>query len=210
MRIAIFGAGGRAGRAAVEEARRRGHEVTAVVRDPDRHRDITADGVRPVAGDITDAKAVAALAAGHDAVIAAAADLGVPAGDFFPAASRALVAGMTESGVGRLVVVGLASGLETKDGVLLLDTPEHPQEYRDFCLGHVAGVEVLRAEGGALDWLVLSPSGDFDHGGGRTGRYAVAPADMESRISYADLAVALLDEIERPTRHRTHVGIETG
>ncbi|MEU8250038.1 NmrA family NAD(P)-binding protein [Nonomuraea sp. NPDC048916] len=37
MKITIFGAGGRAGRQVVAEARRRGHQVTAVVRDPARH-----------------------------------------------------------------------------------------------------------------------------------------------------------------------------
>nr|BFE88776.1 hypothetical protein GCM10020093_113770 [Planobispora longispora] len=77
-RIIIFGAGGRAGGAAVAEARRRGHRVTAVVRDPARHGDLAADGVPVVAGDVTDADAVARLAAGHDAAISAAADLGAP------------------------------------------------------------------------------------------------------------------------------------
>ncbi|HEX2312530.1 MAG TPA: NAD(P)H-binding protein, partial [Thermomonospora sp.] len=41
-KIIVFGAGGRAGRAAVAEAVRRGHEVTAVVRDPARHPDLAA------------------------------------------------------------------------------------------------------------------------------------------------------------------------
>ncbi|MBG0829431.1 NAD(P)H-binding protein [Planomonospora sp. ID67723] len=230
-RIVIFGAGGRAGRAAVEEARRRGHRVTAVVRDPARYGGAVADagraaggdgapvvtggaaeegGVPIVAGDVTDADAVARLAAGHDAAISAAADLDARPEVFFPAAARALTGGLARAGVDRLLVVGLASVLETVSGTLLMDTPGYPQEYRGFYLGHAAGNEALRAAGSALDWLVVSPAGDFDHGGGRTGRYRTAPAEAASRISYADFAVALLDEIDTPKHHRTHLGVEAG
>ncbi|MEU4832239.1 NAD(P)H-binding protein [Streptosporangium sp. NPDC023615] len=206
--VIVFGAGGRAGRTAVHEARRRGHRVTAVVRDPARHGDLAADGVRVVAGDITDADAVARLAPGHDAAIAAAYDFGTPPDVFFAAAARALLDGLARAGVPRLVSVGLASVLETASGTLLMDTPGYPQEYRSFSLGHAAGNEVLRASGTGIDWLVVSPSGDFDHGGPRTGRYRRAPAEAGSRISYADFAIALLDEIDSPSHHRVHLGVE--
>ncbi|MCO1657020.1 NAD(P)-dependent oxidoreductase [Pseudonocardia humida] len=205
--IIVFGAGGRAGRAVLDEARRRGHGVTAVVRDPARHPDLPG---RVAAADVTDADAVARLAAGHDAAVCAAADLTADPAVFFPAAARALVAGLTRSGVRRLVHVGLAPVLPTPHGPLLMDTPGYPQEYRAFYLGHAAGADVLAAADPAPDWLVLSPSGDFDHGGARTGRYATAAADAAARVSYPDFAIAVLDEIERPRHHRTHVGIATG
>jgi uncharacterized protein len=91
-----------------------------------------------------------------------------------------------------------------------MDTPGYPQEYRSFYLGHAAGVDVLREAATGLDWVVLSPAGDFDHDGARTGRYRTAAADAASRVSYADFAVALLDEIDTPRHHRTHVGVEAG
>ncbi|MFC6084991.1 NAD(P)-dependent oxidoreductase [Sphaerisporangium aureirubrum] len=208
--IVVFGAGGRAGRAAVHEARRRGHQVTAVVRDPGKYGDLAADGVRVAAGDVTDAGGVARLAEGHDAAISAVYDWGVEAGVFFPGAARALAAGLAKAGVNRLVVVGLASVLEDASGVPLMDTPGYPQEYRSFYLGHAAGTEVLRGAATGLDWLVVSPAGDFDHGGSRTGRYRTAPADAASRVSYADFAIALLDEIDFPGHHRVHLGVEEG
>ncbi|MEV4542804.1 NAD(P)-dependent oxidoreductase [Micromonospora echinaurantiaca] len=207
-RIVVFGAGGRAGRAAVREAVDRGHEVTAVVRDPGRHPDLLADGLRVAAGDVTDPEQVAALAAGQEAAIHAAADLTAPPGAFFPDAARALLAGLARARTPRLLVVGLASVLPTASGTPLMDTPGYPQEYRAFYLGHDAGVEVLRQAGAVLDWLVLSPAGDFDHAAGRTGSYRSAPADAASRISYADLAVALLDEIDAPRHHGVHLGLE--
>ncbi len=184
-------------------------------------------GVRFVAADVTDAAQVAAVSAGHDAAVHAAANLAVPPGEFFTGAANALVSGLEQAGVGRLVTIGLASALATADGTPLMDTPGYPQEYRAFYLGHAAGADALQTAATTVDWLVLSPSGDFHDGdvhgsdfhdgnfhdrdfhGRGTGAYRIAPADAASRISYADLAIAVLDEIERPKHHRTHVGVET-
>jgi uncharacterized protein len=54
------------------------------------------------------------------------------------------------------------------------------------------------------------PAGDVDHGGARTSRYRTALADAAGRISYADFAIALLDEIDNPRHHRMHVGSSGG
>ncbi|MCZ2524112.1 NAD(P)-dependent oxidoreductase [Streptomyces sp. HB2AG] len=192
-RIIVFGSGGRVGREAVAEARRRGHDVTAARR---------ADG------DVTDPAAVARLAAGHDAAIVAVYEPGARPGEFFPAAARALAEGLTAAGVERLVSVGLASVLPTASGDLLMDTPGYPQEWREFYVGHAAGTEALRAAAPqALDWVVLSPAGDFDREGEPSGGYAVAPAAADSLITPGDFARALLDEAETPTLHRTHAGV---
>lgn len=192
----MFGAAGRVGRAAVAEARLRGHAVTEAGR---------------VDGDVTDPEAVVALANGHDAAIVAVYDSGARPGDFFPAVARALAEGLPKAGVKRLVSVGLASVLPTASGDLLMDTPGYPQEWREFYVGHGAGTEALRSAAAAapeaLDWLVLSPAGDFDHEGEPTGGYAVAPAAADSRITPADFARALLDEIEEPTLKQVHVGV---
>ncbi|TDE35347.1 NADH-flavin reductase, partial [Nonomuraea mesophila] len=194
-----------AGRAAVGEALRRGHQVTAVVRDPDRSPHLAGATVRT--GDVTEADAVADLATGHDAAIMAAYDAGARPGVFFPAAARALADGLTRAGVGRLVAVGLAATLKTPDGTPLMDTPGFPQEFRPICLGHAAASDLLRSSDTTTDWLIVSPAGDFDHAGTRSGRYRVAAVDPAGRISYADLAVALLDEIDAPGHHRTHIGV---
>ncbi|WP_052851756.1 NAD(P)-dependent oxidoreductase [Streptomyces avicenniae] len=217
----VWGAGGRAGRRAVAEARARGHEVTAVVRDPAAHADAFADdapgdgggragSVRLVAGDATDAARVAELTAGADVVISAAAVYG-PGTDpdaFFTASSRALLAGVRAGGVRRLLVVGLASLLPGPEGRPLLETMGLPQEFMPFVLAHRKGLDVLRQEGADVDWLYASPAGDFDHDGVRTGRYGIAAhGDPADRISYQDFAVALLDEAERPRHRHTHLAV---
>ena len=101
-KIAVFGAGGRAGRAAVGEARRRAHQVPAVVRDPAKYGDLAADGVHLVPGDVTDANSVARVAEGHDAAISAVYDAAAQPDAFFTGAARALLDGVTRAGVGRL------------------------------------------------------------------------------------------------------------
>ncbi|GAA5123502.1 NAD(P)-dependent oxidoreductase [Pseudonocardia adelaidensis] len=207
-KIVVFGAGGRAGRRVVEEAAARGHAVTAVVRTPPEQR---VDGrVTIAAGDVTDPASVAATAAGHDAAITAAVRLDVPAVDFYTAATRALVAGLGEAGVRRLVLVGIGSALEVAPGRRALDDPAFPPGHRAFALGHVAQLDVLADA--PLDWVVLAPPVVFlDEAAERTGRYrtgGTAPlSPAPTSFSYADLAVALVDEAESPRHHRVMVAV---
>lgn len=196
-KILVIGARGRAGKAAAEEAAGRGHEVVGVART-------AGDGL--VLGDVTDAGRIAELAAGQDAVIAAVYDSRSDPSEFYPAAARALVEGLEKAGVPRLVWVGLASSLRTTDGTLLMDTDGFPNEYRPFYLAHHAALDVFTAS--SLDWVALAPSGDFDHADpSRRGRYRVAAADAQALISYADFAVALVDEIDHPAHRRTAIGV---
>ncbi|MEV0128643.1 NAD(P)H-binding protein [Dactylosporangium sp. NPDC050688] len=215
--IAIFGAGGRAGRAVTAEALRRGHTVTAVVRDPDRHPGLEAGGVAVVRGDVRDAGVTATVARGHDAVVSAVTPFSGPEAlarggldeRFFADAADALLTGLPQAGVPRLVVIGLFANLVDADGRTLYDDPAaFPAHLRPFALAHTAGLDRLRAAGEGVDWLVLTPPAALDPAGPRLGRYRTggdtAPA---TGLSYADLAVAVLDEIESPRHHRTRVSV---
>ena len=199
-KVIVFGAGGRAGRRVVAEALARGHEVTAAVRDPAGYSGpAEADVVR---ADVTDAARVAAVAADHDAAIGTAYASGVPSGEFFPAAARALVEGLGRAGVGRLVVAGIGTTLETAPGVAVHDAPGFPAEHREFSLGHSAELDVLKAS--ELDWLVVAPPPVVLDEGPGTGGYRTAlgtvlPAES---FSYADLALALVDEAVTPKHSR--------
>ena len=207
-KILVIGARGRAGRAAVDEARSRGHEVTAVARTTDGTPGLVAgdatDGAAGlVAGDVTDAARIAELAAGHDAVIAAVYDGGADPSDFFPQAASALVKGLPGS---RLIWVGLASNLPGADGIPLMDSPGYPQEYRSLFLAHQAALDIFAASG--LDWVSLAPAGDFNHADpSRTGSYRLGPGDVTALTSYADFAIALLDEYDRAAHHRQTLGV---
>ncbi|MBY8871433.1 NAD(P)H-binding protein [Micromonospora sp. PLK6-60] len=214
--IAIFGAGGRAGRATAAEAHRRGVHVTSVVRDPRRHPDIPA----AVRGDVTDPQSISALAQGHDAVVHAVSPASDPAAlaavgldpEFYVRAADALLAGLAQVGVPRLVVIGLFANLRSPDGRLLLDDPTVlPVELRPFALAHTAGLDRLRAAATPVDWLVLTPPAGLRPDAPRTGRYQLggehAPDPAVAQLSYADLAVATIDEVEFPRHHRTRVSV---
>ncbi|MFC0041216.1 NAD(P)-dependent oxidoreductase [Actinomadura rayongensis] len=213
-RIVVFGAGGRAGRRVVAEAAGRGHEVTAVVRDHAAHEDLAGENVTVVSGNALDAERIAEVSAGHDAAVQAAYQQDLPVEEFFPDSARALLRGLGESGVRRLVLVGIGTNLEAEPGLLVQDTPGFPPEARAFSLGHLAELEVLRAADTEIDWLVLAPPPvALDTEAEATGKYrigderALPVVEGAPVFSYADLAVALIDEIESPKHHRGIVAI---
>lgn len=195
MRILLIGATGMIGRRVAAEAGGRGHEVTGVTRSG-------AEGTR--AADACDAAAVAALSAGHDAVV-----LAVPPPRDDPQPSRALLAagqgvlsGLRKAGVRRLLVVGGAGSLEVAPGVRLIDTPRYPAAYRDTGLAQCALLDLLRAQAADLDWTYISPPIAIAPGE-RTGSYRLGgdrlltDAGGNSAVSAEDYAVALVDELEQ-------------
>ncbi|MFI6689709.1 NAD(P)-dependent oxidoreductase [Streptomyces sp. NPDC050485] len=213
-KIVVFGAGGQAGRRAVAEAVARGHQVTAVVRDPAKYQDLTGYGATVIRGDVTQADSVSRVAAGHDAAISAAARLDMPAEEFYVSAAHALLDGLAQASVGRLLLIGIGTTLETEPGVAVHDAPGFPPEGRAFSLGHAAELDVLRAADTEIDWLVLTPPPTvLDSDAARTGRYRIGgnqvlPTDEDTSLfSYADLAVALVDEIETPKHHQALVAV---
>jgi uncharacterized protein len=213
-RIAVFGAGGKAGRRAVAEARFRGHDVTAVVRNAEKYKDLAGPGVTLVEADVTDAASVAVVAASHDAAVSTVYRPDVPAAEFYGGAARALVDGLTKAGVTRLVVVGVGTVLEVAPGVAVHDTPGFPDEGKKFSLGHAAEIAVLEGSDQSLDWVIVTPPpAILDAEAERTGTYRVGGRQVlptqegAPAFSYADLAVALIDEIEDPKHHRELIAV---
>ncbi|MFF0749274.1 NAD(P)-dependent oxidoreductase [Streptomyces sp. NPDC004267] len=209
--LIVFGAGGRVGRATVAEAAARGLRVTAVVRDPAKYRDLEGGSVTVVRGDVTDPTSVAALSAGHAAAVNASVRLDVPAVEFFPAAAKALMAGLVDAGVGRLVVVGIATTLQTAPGVRMMDAPDFPEPHRAFSQGHVEEFELLTDGAGPdLDWLMVVPALDLNAQAPVTGGYRTAVGtvlDGPGRIAHADLARAVVDEAVRPRHSRVQLAV---
>lgn len=213
MKIVLFGATGHVGQRIVREALSRGHEVVGVVRDPARSQ-APDPRVQLVRGDATDAASVAAVARGADAVVSAVSPRPGTTGNA-PSLSdvaRALLAGLREAGVKRLLVVGGAGSLEVAPGVALLDTPGFPDAYKAEAEEGRESLQVYRAEGKGLDWTFLSPAVVIQPGE-RTGKYRttidqlLADEQGNSVISYEDYAVALLDELERPQHAGRRFGV---
>ena len=202
MKIAVIGASGNAGSRITAELARRGHQLTAIARHPER---ITAHAnVTPTKGDVMDQAGLARLVTGHDAAISSV--------HFLASDPIKLIAAARESKVGRYLVVGGAGSLEVAPGHRLVTTPNFPVAYKAEAEAGAAFLDLLRAEQ-ELNWTFLSPSALFV-AGERTGRFRLGTdrlltaADGKSWISFEDFAVALADEIERPAhiRQRFTVG----
>jgi uncharacterized protein len=213
-RIVVFGAGGRAGRRIVAEAVARGHAVTAVVRRPSHHQELEGTDVAMIGGDVTDAESVAHAAAGHDAAVNAAAVVGSGASEFFVAAAKALLDGLGSAGVDRLVSIGVGTMLERAPGLAVHDDAGFPADWRAFSLAHAAGVEILVAAETPVDWVVVVPPPVvLDETAARTGRYRsgdrrlLPTATDIPPFSYADLAVAVVDEVDSARHHRGVVAV---
>ncbi|WP_030394243.1 NAD(P)-dependent oxidoreductase [Kitasatospora purpeofusca] len=207
--LVVFGAGGQVGRAVVAEARRRGLTVTAAVRAPERHPDLAGPGITLVPCDVTDPDAVATTARGHAAAVSTVYTPEVPSGEFYPAATRALITGLATAGVHRLVHVGIATTLETAPGVAVHDDPAFPEAHRAFSLGHAAALDLLRDSPATLDWVVVTPPLDLDRTAPGTGHYRVGgPQVLGARIAQADLAAAVTDQLTGPAaRHREQIAV---
>lgn len=206
MRITVFGAAGSVGSRVVAEALSRGHEVTAVVRDPARLRELHA-GADARTGDAGNSEDVAELSARRDVVITATRPAPGSESELVTT-TEAMLAGVTRAGA-RLLVVGGAASLTVPgtDGATVMEDPSFPAAMRAIAMACSAQLEACRAEA-LVDWAYLSPAALLEPGE-RTGTYRLGAdellvdADGRSMISMEDLAVALLDEAEQPQHHRT-------
>jgi putative NADH-flavin reductase len=205
MKIALIGASGFVGSAILEEAASRGHSITAIARDAGKVEKL--EGVTPKAVDATDVAGLKSAISGHDAVISAFnGGWGDP--DIYRKhldGSRAIV-NAAKAAKTRLIVVGGAGSLHAPDGSQFVDSPEFPTEWKQGALAARDALAELRNEA-ELDWSFLSPAFILKPGE-RTGKYRtggeqpVVDAEGQSTISAADLAVALVDEAERPRHTR--------
>lgn len=198
--IALIGASGRGGSRILKELSDRGHQVTAIARNPDR---ISAlPGVKAVKGDIFDEAGLAGLLRGHDAVVSAV--------HFTASDAKTLIGAVRASGVRRYVVMGGAGSLLV-GGNPLIDSPDFPEAYKAEASRGAEFLELLKRTDD-LDWSFVSPSAEIFEGE-RTGTFRLGKDELlvgpeGSRISFEDFAVALVDEIEKSghIRQRFTVG----
>lgn len=196
MKIGIIGASGKAGNLILKEAVSRGHEVTAIVRDANKVSDQDVAVLEKNVFDLTseDIK-------DFDVVVNA---FGAPLGEeeAHVKAGRALIDALkgTET---RAIIVGGAGSLYVNDEqtVQLSDTAEFPEIFFPTAKGQGQNLEDLKAAEG-ITWTFVSPQANFDAEGPRTGSYEKGKDNLlvnskgNSYVSYADYAIAIVDEVE--------------
>jgi len=199
MKIAVIGAAGKAGKVIVDEALSRGHEVTAIVRDAAK---LANPDVRVVQKDVF--QLTSEDLAPFDVVVNA---FGAPPGQehLHVEAGKVLIEAVKGAPNTRLFVVGGAGSLfiDEQKTTRLMDTPEFPSIYFATASNQGQNLSDLQAVQG-IRWTFLSPAAFFNPEGKRTGAYKKGKDNLivnsagKSYISYADYAVAVLDELERP------------
>ncbi len=205
MNIALIGATGFVGAALLNELLSRGHQVRALQRDPAKLA--ARPGLEARAVDVLSDKDLAAHFAGVEVVVSAynAGWTNPQLHDDFLRGSEAIAAAARAAGV-RLLVVGGAGSLFVAPGQQLVDSPAFPAEWKSGALAARELLNRLRADTSTLNWSFVSPAIHLEPGE-RSGHYRlggeqpVVDAEGHSRISAADLAVAIVDEVETP-RHR--------
>ena len=206
MKIAVVAANGKAGRLIVKEALDRGFDVTAFVRSANKTAakkvvqkdimDLTKDDLRS-----------------FDAVVDA---FGVFDPDKLSQHSitlKHLCDVLSDSKI-RLLVVGGAGSLyvDREHKTQLYNTPDFPKEYLPLAKAQGKALVELR-ERNDVDWTFISPAADFQAEGERTGKYILAGEEFtlnsknESVISYADYAIAMVDEIEKGKHIKERISV---
>lgn len=194
MKIAVVCANGKAGSLIVKEAAARGLDVTAVVRGENRSAaknalikdlfELTREDLKP-----------------FDVIVDAFGAWTADAVGGIPAAVRHLC-GLIEGTDKRLIVVGGAGSLyvNPEHTACVADGPDFPDAFKPLAAAHDEALSFLRTQN-SVKWTYVSPAADFRADGERTGRYIPGGEELvlndrgESVLSYADYAVALVDEI---------------
>jgi len=207
MNVSLYGATGNAGARILKELLARGHQVTAIVRDPAKLPPQPGLSVRK--GELSDVDEIADALRGTAAVISAYGP-GLNSPDHLVGATERLVKGAKQAGVRRLLMVGGAGSLEVAPGVQLIDSGYLPAEWKPIALAHRDALEILKTSD--LDWTSLCPAAYFEPGQ-RTGVFRlgkdnlVANAKGESRISMEDYAIAMVDELEKHAHPRQRFSV---
>lgn len=196
MKIGVIAANGKEGRLIVKEALDRGMDVTAIVRSANKteaKKVIQKDIMDLTKDDLKD----------FDVVVDA---FGVwdPAKMNLHSVTLNHLADILSGSSTRLLVVGGAGSLYTDKthSLKISETPDFPKEYLPVANGMGKALDELRKRND-VKWTYISPAAEFDAEGKRTGSYVLAGEEFttnekgESYISYADYAIAMVDEAEK-------------
>ena len=206
--VLLIGGSGFVGSAILKELLDRGYKVTTLVRNPDKIT-IKSPDLTVVKGDVSDFDEIKKLATGKDAVISAY-NPGWNNPNIYEETLKnypRILDAVKAAGVKRFLIVGGAGTLFVAPGVRVMDTGVIPEAI----MGGVKSLgefylNTLMPEK-EIDWVFFSPAGEIAPGE-KTGKYRLGKDDLivdengKSRISTGDYAAAMVDELEKPTRHK--------
>ena len=206
MKMAVVCANGKAGKWIVKEAVERGLDVTAIVRGENR-----SAAKKALVKDLFDLKS--ADLKGFDVVVDA---FGAWTPETLPLHSTSLkhLCDILSGTDTRLLVVGGAGSLyvDPEHSAQVMDGPDFPEVFKPLATNMGKALDELRGRDD-VKWTYISPAGDFQAEGERTGKYIQAGEELtlngrgESIISYADYAIAMVDEAVSGNHIRQRISV---
>lgn len=206
MKVAVVCANGKAGKLIVKEAVERGLDVTAVVRG--ENQTVAKNVIQKDLFDLTTADLES-----FDVVVDA---FGAWVEETLPQHSTSLkhLCDILSGKETRLLVVGGAGSLyvNPEHTAQVMDGPDFPDVFKPLAAAQGKALEELRLRND-VKWTFLSPAGDFQAEGERTGEYILAGEELtlndkgESIISYADYAIAMVDEITKGNHIQERISV---
>lgn len=209
MKVAVLGASGWIGSQIVEEAVTRGHQVIALVRNPST---IERQDVEVRQLDVLAEQDFAQALQGVDTVIASIGGRAAGNHDIVERSAAKLLEQLPNAGVKRLLWVGGAGSLEVAPGVQLVTVPDFPAEYKDEALAQSQALQLFRHSDSPLNWTFVSPAAEI-FPGEKVGHFRVGgdqlltDAQGHSKISVADFASAMLDELETAKHAKQRISV---
>ena len=206
MKIAVVAANGRVAQKVIAEALNRGFDVTAFARSANKtaaSQFIQKDLFNLTAEDLKD----------FDAVVDA---FGAWTEEMLPQHSASLkhLCNILSGTDTRLLVVGGAGSLyvNKEHTACVIDAPDFPDSFKPLAAAQAKALSELR-ERNDVKWTYISPAGDFQADGERSGKYILGGEELtlnsrnESIISYADYAIAMVDEIEKGNHIQQRISV---
>ncbi|MDQ2710727.1 MAG: NAD(P)H-binding protein [Acidobacteriota bacterium] len=205
MNVVLYGATGNSGQRILKELTSRGHKVTAVARNISK----LPSEVGAVQDDLSSIDSIASTISGADVVVSAYAPPPNDTDALLGVTERQIEA-VKKTGKARLIVVGGAGLLEVAPGITLIQSGYLPEAFVPIALSHEKALGILKQSD--INWTYFSPAAYFVPGE-RTGKFRLGTTNLiadekgDSRISFEDYAVALVDEIEKPAPERGQLSI---
>lgn len=206
MKIAVVAANGRVAGKVITEAVNRGFDVTAFGR-----KENNTDAKDYIQKDLFDLTAEDLK--GYDAVVDA---FGAWTEDTLGQHSTSLkhLCDILSGTDVRLLIVGGAGSLyvNPEHTAQVSDGPDFPDAFKPLAAAMAKALTELR-ERKDVKWTYISPAGDFQADGDRSGKYILGGEELtlnsrnESIISYADYAIAMVDEIEKGNHIQQRISV---
>ncbi len=202
MKVIVFGATGKTGQHVLRAALSHGHEVTAFGRSVERI-DLDDPALATHKGDVFDTDSVTGAVAGHDAAIVCLGSTGLRDTTTLSTGTAAVVDAMVEHDVQRLVVMSAAGVGDSWQQIPRSSKLLFRTMLRNVFKDH-EGQEAI-VEQSPLDWTIVRAAVLKDGPG--TGHYTASNTGPNTRITRADAAAALVDQLDDSTHQRAAISV---